>query len=134
MALSFSHTGSGGGIGGGKAVLGFPSINPHYSLFKIPSFNTHIINYGNKVEQRIARDDEVKYMFKLRWKILNQVNANRLLNFFISMRGSYEAFYWDNPEDNTTYLVRFGSDMMNLEYFTYQLYTLQEVTLVQIAR
>ena len=133
MALSYSYSGVGGAIGGGKAILGFPSINPHYSLFKIPSFNTHIINYGNNVEQRISRDDEVKYRFKIRWKILSQINANRLLNFFITMRGSYEAFYWDCPEDNVTYLLRFGTDMMNFDYFTYQLYTLREVELVQVA-
>ena len=83
MAFSYSQTGEGGAIGGGAVVRSFPSINPHYSMLKIPSFNNHTVNYGNSIEQRIAFNSAVQYRFKMQWKILSQVNANIIMDFFI---------------------------------------------------
>lgn len=132
MPQSYSYSATGGGIAGGKAVRGFPSINPHYSMFRIPQFRTHVIGYGGKVEQRIALDNSPRWSFKIRWKILNETKAGRVLDFFLAMRGAFEAFYWDNPENNLTYLVRFKDDDVGLEYFTYKLYQLKEIELLEV--
>jgi phage-related protein len=133
MAFSYSYTMDGGGVAGGKAIYGFLSIDPWYSVIKIPMFSTIVINFGNRVEQRIAQNDSPQYKFQLKWGALSPVNANRILEFFVARRGSFEAFYWTNPVDTTSYLVRFLEDELNAEYFAFQLYRFNRVEFLEVS-
>lgn len=167
---------------------------PSYPLVKTPQFSTHILSYGSKAEQRIARYSEVRYNFALQWEVLSQEDADEIMQFFIDRKGSQELFYWANPEEaygypawqvNTaygvgdirrpvtstgrsyicsasgvsssgsepswptsvsgtvadggatwtenSYIVRFSADNLNQEYFSYQLYNLNEVSFIEVA-
>lgn len=79
----------------------FPTIIPWaYTVTRTPLFNTTIVNYGNKVEQRIANAGVPQYRFKLNFskKIVDE-KADEILAFFAARKGSFEAFYLQNPEE-----------------------------------
>lgn len=78
----------------------FPTaIYPNYSLVKIPEFDTNIIDYGNKVEQRISKWSDPKYKFRVKWNSLGLGNKKTILDFFLARKGAYEAFYFRNVEE-----------------------------------
>jgi hypothetical protein len=170
------------------------SILPSYSLTKIPTFRTFIVDYGNKVEQRISRDSLVRYQFKLKFDAVEISNTDILTAFFEARKGSFEAFYFLNAEEayreniwvkstsyvlnqivrpttvngrsykctqagtshgsteptwptttngtvtdsgviwkENTYLVRFVDDIINVEYFQYNLYNFGEINLTEVS-
>lgn len=111
----------------------FPSINPSYSVIETPMFNTHIINYGNKIEQRIAMDSAVRRSFKLYWKFLSTADKTTIYNFFVARLGAYDSFTWVNPIDSVSYTVRFKDDMCNIEYFDYLLWQVQQVEFIEVS-
>ena len=111
----------------------FPSVNPSYSLIKIPMFRTHVVEYGNKVEQRLARDSAARYKFQMNFTKLNSTDANSIVSFFITCKGRFTSFSLVNPEDSQIYTVRFDDDVMNLDYFMYQLYNLNQVNFIQVS-
>ena len=178
----------------------FPvTVLPSYSLIRIPTFRTSIIEYGNQVEQRISKDLNPRYQFKLKFTNLSIAEGDIINTFFETRKGTFEAFYFSNLEEayreqtwmpstvytlnqvvrptivnersykcilagvsnatwepnwtnivngtNTdgagyygysltwrenTYLVRFVEDTLNIEYFQYNLYNLNEVNLIQV--
>lgn len=112
----------------------FPTItNRERTIIRIPMFSTLVINYGNKVEQRLALDSSVRYKFEVTWESkLTEAEVNAIKDFYVARKGSFEAFYWVNPEDNVTYTVRFSEDLINITYFHYQLYELDKVTLIEV--
>lgn len=111
----------------------FSPRNPSYSLIKIPMFQTNIISYGNKIEQRLAKNSIVQWKLQLNFKVLTREQSNYIVNFFIARKGKFDAFKWTNPEDSVEYTVRFEEDMMNIEYFSYLLYTLNQVNLIEVS-
>lgn len=113
-------------------MAAFPNINPDYSVIENYSFNTTIINYGNKIEQRIKKSSAARTEFKLHWGILNSADKATINAFFIARGGAFESFTWTNPVDNVVYTVRFKEDDMNAEYFAYQLWNLNEVTFIEV--
>lgn len=111
----------------------FPTIKaPSYPLVRMPMFDTSVITYGNKTEQRISRQASERYRFKIRYKQLSSSDMTTLKDFFIARKGAFEAFNWTDPEDSTVYLVRFEKDMLNLELFIYNLYKIKAVDLIQV--
>lgn len=173
----------------------FPQVSPNYSLHIIPKFSTVITNYGNAVEQRISLSSNPQYVFEVNFKNLHTADKKLILDFFISVKGNYEAFYFSNleeaygsakwvattlytlgdivrpssanrhsykcttidstsgsseppwttvegtvmPVDGTvvwienSYKVRFESSNMNIDYFSYKLYNLNSVVLLEVA-
>lgn len=78
----------------------FPSnIISGYSLIKIPIFRTNVINYGNKVEQRVSFSGAVRWKFELNFEILPYIEANIIMDFYIARKGAYDAFWWANTEE-----------------------------------
>ena len=85
------------------------------TVTKIPNFDTIIINYGNKAEQRISNLATPRFGFKL--KLIEPIEDAimvQITDFFIARKGSYESFYFQNPEEayrktkwlaNTAYIV-----------------------------
>lgn len=111
----------------------FPSINPSYSVIESSRFNTHIINYGNKIEQRVAINSLVQKSFKLMWKVLTPSEKGIIADFFVARKGAFESFTWVNPLDVVSYTVRFKDDAANFEYFDYLLWQLQTVEFVEVS-
>ncbi|GAB63109.1 hypothetical protein KSU1_C1513 [Candidatus Jettenia caeni] len=114
-------------------MAAFPSIKPNYSVIETYSFNTHIINYGNKVEQRIKMNSAAQTIFRLRWEALSNADKATIQAFFVARGGAFESFAWTNPVDNVAYTVRFKEDAMNAEYFSYQLWNLQEIEFIEVS-
>ena len=111
----------------------FPSINPSYSVIESVSFNTQIIGYGNKVEQRIALDSIGRKGFKLQWTSLSPADKSTIKDFFIARLGAFDAFTWTNPLDSIAYNVRFQEDMLNAEYFDYLLWDINQVEFIEVS-
>jgi hypothetical protein len=105
----------------------FPDINPDYGLKIIPMFDTSIISLGGRKEQRIAHDSTVRYKFELSFSAIDPTDKNTIRDFFIARKGSFESFDW-----TTVYTVRFDMDLVNLDYFTYHLYHIEKVTLIEV--
>ncbi len=76
----------------------FPSINPWYSLFESPVFATRVIEYGNKIEQRIQTNSNEQWRFQLQWDILSEADKQTLQQFYLNRKGKFEAFTWNHPE------------------------------------
>jgi phage-related protein len=113
-------------------MAAFPSINPSYSVIEIPTFNTTIITYQRKVEQRIANFDSPQYRFKLHWKALSDADKTTLQDFFIARLGAYESFTWTHVKTSVAYTCRFAEDLATFEAFYYNLWSLNEVELIQV--
>lgn len=63
-------------------------------IVKTPTFRTTTINYGNKVEQRIANDSLPRYKFQCQFnEHLTDTVMDEIMAFFEARKGSYEAFY-----------------------------------------
>jgi len=96
------------------SLSNFPSVESNYSLIKTPIFDTKIINYGNKSEQRISLNDEPQYKIKLNFSNLSISDADLIQAFFITCKGRYTAFYLTSPDEpnrsaiwtpNTAYIL-----------------------------
>lgn len=110
----------------------FPSINPSYTVSERVHFNTQIINYGNKVEQRIALNSLGRRSFRLQWNSLSPTDKGTILDFFVARKGAFESFTWTNTILGVSYKVRFKEDSANFEYFDYLLWRLQAIEFVEV--
>jgi hypothetical protein len=131
----------------------FPLQNKAKNLVMIPTFNTTIINYGNRVEQRIANQSLPQYKFTVTFvDALTFADIQTILTFFVARKGAFEAFYFPKPMLNgpplfdytgavgesgsdpvdNPYVVRFETDLINAEFFQFNLATFQTVNLVEV--
>jgi len=85
-----------------------------YPVIKTPTFETLIIGYGGGVEQRIKLSPTPRYKFKCTLESKETSDAETVSLFFEARGGSYESFYFRNPEEcygdrawkpSTTYAV-----------------------------
>lgn len=124
----------------------FPLENKAKSMIMIPTFSTTIINYGNRIEQRIANASLPQYKFQITFvDALSFADMQEVLNFFIARKGAFEAFYFPKPllngpplfnypgPINTPYIVRFETDLINADFFQFNLATFQTVNFVEVS-
>jgi len=71
----------------------FPSVKSQYTLSRIPKFRTKVIDYGNKIEERISFDSTVQYKIRLNFSRLSAADADTIQSFFEACKGRYTAFY-----------------------------------------
>ncbi len=95
------------------------------------AFDVEKIVFVDGSEQRILETDENIKTIKLKYKYLSQLNRNAIYKFFIERKGATEPFYWTNPINQDSHIVRFANDMLESENFKYLLYNLDEVLLVE---
>jgi len=77
------------------SIATFPAIKDWYSAMRIPTFDTLVVNYGNAVEQRLAKNSTVRYKFQLQWGALSDFDeARQIEDFFILMKGNLTAFFF----------------------------------------
>ena len=110
-------------------TLSRKSIYPVIATFL---WNTTIQTYQNGIEQRISNRSNVKRKFEVIWKYLAPADKVLLTDFYNARKGAYESFAWGNPEDSTSYTVRFQEDELNREYFTYNLWNFNKITLIEV--
>lgn len=84
----------------------FPLNSQIKSITRIPMFRTGIINYGNKVEQRYAKDSLPRHKFQIEFIAkISDANIDVLLAFFYARKGSFEAFYLQSIDEITRSLT-----------------------------
>ena len=110
----------------------FPAISSSHVLLRIPMFNTNVLSYGSKVEQRICLDPDPQWKLKLRFNKKSPALADQIIDFFIARKGKHESFTIPD-EKGTVYTARFAEDSINIEYFSYMLYNLGEVEFIEVA-
>lgn len=113
-------------------MAAFPDINPSFSVIESVSFNTQIINYGNKIEQRVAINSLSQTTYTVHWRVLTSANKQLIQDFFIARKGAFEAFTWTNLLTDVVYNVRFKADIMSAEYFNYLLWSINEVAFLEV--
>ncbi len=111
----------------------FPAdTTPNYGIKKIPMFNTEVISYGGGTEQRIKRWPNARHRFKIQFNIIIKEEADRLYAFYVDMGGAFQSFEWTNPEDGLTYRLRFEQDSLDHEAFSYLVFNVGELALIEV--
>ena len=96
------------------------------------NFNTLQTKFENGVPQRRAKWAYPLRVFVLQFEAADwATEAQEILDFFLARMGSYEAFYWVNPNDSVTYRVTFAEDMLNLSRVAYQIFDLKQIKLIE---
>lgn len=113
-------------------MAAFPSINSSYDFQVIPTFNTAVIKYRNKVQQRIKLNSATQRYFNLRFDKLSAADKNTIRDFFIARGGRFESFTFTNPEDSTGYTLIFLADELNISWFVQQLFRLNQVQFEEV--
>lgn len=77
----------------------FPSVRSRYSIIRVPMFDTTILRYRNKVEQRAAKLLTPRHRITYLFNTLSVADADSIFKFFVLRKGAYEAFYLQNQEE-----------------------------------
>ena len=88
-------------------------------------FDTLISEAENGYEQRRYRRQSSLRRFKLYFD--NRVGSEMedVRDFFISKKGAYSDFTWENPNDSTEYTVRFEDDTLKMKRIAFNIYSFQ---------
>jgi len=79
--------------------VNFPAIKSRYGCVRIPMFDTTIVRYGSRVEQRLANIPEPYHKFVVQVKTRNIAITDQILAFFIDHQGAYKAFYFQSSDE-----------------------------------
>jgi hypothetical protein len=77
----------------------FPVTPRPSTIIKVPQFSTLVVNYGNKIEQRVQLNSMEIYSFELQYTTKEVGSLDVFVNFFLKRKGSYEAFYFQNTAE-----------------------------------
>lgn len=81
------------------SLSNFPSVISQYSVIKIPQYETRIIGYGGKTEQRLSMQDDPRLSLKLKFELLIPSDLDLIEAFFRTCKGAYTAFYLPAPDE-----------------------------------
>jgi uncharacterized protein (TIGR02217 family) len=91
-----------------------------WSLIRRPTFDTTVRASKSQREVRYQNISETLMEFDLTYEFLSQTDMVTLLGLFCRMRGAYDTFYFDDPEDNTGTNVQIGTGNGLITDFTLQ--------------
>ena len=77
----------------------FPSIKSRYGCLRIPMYDTTVVGYGGRTEQRRANLATAYHKFVVRIQVRPRAVADQIFAFFVARKGGYEAFYLQNSEE-----------------------------------
>jgi uncharacterized protein (TIGR02217 family) len=101
------------------ALETFPNLAVEYDFVEEVSYDDVIVSlYPNGREQRIRTVSASRRCFNLRFRLLSTSDMDGLYSFFMARHGSLEPFYFTNPRDSQTYIVRFNNSTMSRTLFT----------------
>lgn len=77
-------------------------------------YDVIVSQFENSVEQRRLNRSSVRRSFRLEFSYRNQSEMEEVRDFYDDKSGMFESFTFLNPNDSTTYTVRFN--MPKFEY------------------
>lgn len=113
----------------------FPVL-PLARLTRTAQFATDVIRYGNGKEQRIRRDPLPRWHFEFDLRIVPDSEKQQLENLFLACQGRVLPLDFVDPDPHsvtcgTSYTVRFAQDQISFDYFSYRLWNLSRLTLIE---
>jgi len=87
---------------------------PDFTFDETPQFLTLISEFENGTEQRRNKRANPVRKWHLVFRNRTKAEFETVRDFFISKKGSYSSFTWENPNNETEYTVRFGADSLTL--------------------
>jgi len=111
----------------------FPDVGKLiYPVLKIPKFyDGDIIEYVGGTEQRRLGVALPQYKIILKFASLTESEKDEILISFNFVQGRKKTLLWIDPVTSDRHYVRFFEDVLNINYFYYQLYNLNEVVLIE---
>ena len=96
---------------------------PEHTFSTTTKYVTLISQGENGKERRRSKRSTQRRTWKLVFNGLTASDAGLIWTFYQSRRGAFEAFPWEDPVTTTTHTVRFKSDKLTSDYFTYNFLT-----------
>jgi hypothetical protein len=90
---------------------------PTYSYTKQIGYKTLVSAFENGVEQRRNKWGQGKLTFTLTYAYLSTSDVTTLYNFYVSEKGSFTTFLFNDLSSTSAYTVRFVDDNLSLEQF-----------------
>lgn len=97
-------------------------LNPDFTLQSEVAYDTIVTSFENGMEQRRSRRANSISTWTLNYKNRSSDDLNTILALFNAKKGQLTQFTWDNPEDSTTYTVRFKEGSLKRQYHHYGLW------------
>jgi len=107
------------------------TLVPDFSWSETPEFHTLISSYETGHEQRRNKWANPVRKFTLTFTNRSKTEYETARNFFIARKGAYEVFTWTNPNDSTSYNVRFDGDSFGFTNKSFGLYDF-EMKLIEV--
>ncbi len=112
------------------------SQNPEFPIITEPIWDTSIVHYKGKVEQRKSNIAQEKSRFRFRYKAISTADKDLLQNFFISVKGPHKKFDWTNPKDENTYTVKFENGALDVRHVSNtpqdKVWNIGEIRLIEV--
>ncbi len=103
------------------STLVYPSLpGLSWSVFRRPTFDTLVRTSQSQREVRSQLVTETLMEFDLTYEYLSQADVATLMGFYCRMRGSYDTFLFDDPEDDRATNVQIGTGDGSTTTFTAQ--------------
>jgi len=67
----------------------------------------------------------MRRVFTLNYDMVTETIRDTIVAFFEARESTFDTFSWTNPNDDTSYTVRFVRDTLNIRQSGYQLYNMQ---------
>lgn len=91
-----------------------------WSLVRRPTFDTMVRTSQSQREVRSQFVTETLMEYDLTYEYLSQSDLVTLMGFYCRMRGSYDTFFFDDPEDDSATNVQVGTGDGSNAVFTMQ--------------
>lgn len=91
-----------------------------WSVNRRPCFDTAVRQTQSQREVRAALQTRSLMEFELTYEFLSQADLQTLMGFYCRMRGSYDTFLFDDPEDDSASNVQIGTGDGANKVFTLQ--------------
>lgn len=98
------------------------SENPDFTYEEEIEYKTLVTKFENGVEQRRSKWANPLRRFRFVYKSRSQTDFETVRDFYNARLGQYESFTWTNPNDSTSYTIRFEADTLRFKRKAYQVY------------
>lgn len=90
----------------------YPSVlpSPVFPIASSPDDPSLRDDFENGMAQTRAKYTRIRRRWTIKYNALTIAQRNTLYAFYLSVLGGSEAFEWENPEDDETYVVRIISN------------------------
>ncbi|SRR6056297_1682615 len=105
-------------------------VSPQQVMLEVATYRQDKFEYDDDAVSVITHSDNPIFLFRLRWDVLLQTDAEKIVDFFLDSskgKGCARTFEFPHPREDNVYIVRFWSDEITkgIRY----LYSVKEVDL-----